>query len=62
MEAKTVDLDLIIDVNELKAMAYDQLVQNQQGERNLQAINTRIAQLSVPTKDPKTPPIGLKKP
>jgi hypothetical protein len=36
----------ITDMNMLKALAYDQIAAKEQSERNLQAINTRIAELS----------------
>jgi hypothetical protein len=40
------DITQITDVKELKSMAYDQLVIKEQADRNLQMINTRLAQLS----------------
>jgi RNA 3'-terminal phosphate cyclase len=41
----SMDISQISDVKELKAMAYDQLVAKELAERNLQAINQRLAQL-----------------
>ena len=41
------DLAEITDINELKAMAYDQIVVAQQAQQNLGAINERISQLTV---------------
>ncbi len=40
------DISTITDIKELKALAYDQLVIKETAERNLQAINQRIAQLA----------------
>lgn len=44
------DLSTIDDIKELKSLAYDQLVAKEVAERNLQAVNQRLAQLeeSVP--------------
>lgn len=39
------DLTKLTDIKELKAMAYDQLVNKQLAEQNLAAINQRIEQL-----------------
>lgn len=36
------DISHINDINQLKALAYDQIVANEQGVRNLQVINARI--------------------
>lgn len=40
------DLSKITDLKELKALAYDQIAAREVAERNLQAINQRISQLS----------------
>ena len=39
------DISNITDKNQLKAMAYDQLVLRDQAERNLAVINERLAML-----------------
>jgi hypothetical protein len=39
------DLSTVNDLTELKAMAYDQLVQKEQADVNLQAVNARINQV-----------------
>ena len=39
------DLNKITDINELKAMAYDQLVIQETASVNLQKINQRLAEL-----------------
>jgi len=39
------DLSKITDIDKLKSMAYDQLVQKQIAEQNLQAINQRIEEV-----------------
>lgn len=39
------DLSKVDDIKELKSLAYDQLVAKELAERNLQAINQRLAQL-----------------
>lgn len=39
------DLTKITDVDKLKSMAYDQLVQKQIAEQNLQAINQRLEEV-----------------
>lgn len=41
-----INLNEITDEKELKALAYDQMVALEQAQRNLQAINERLAQLS----------------
>lgn len=48
------DISSITDIKELKSMAYDQLVQKEITERNLAAINQRIAQLSDQQPEPAT--------
>lgn len=40
------DLTQITDLTQLKAVAYDQIGLKEQAERNLQAVNQRIAQVS----------------
>lgn len=40
------DLTKITDVQELKALAYDQLAVRQNAERNLTAIETRLQQVA----------------
>lgn len=40
------DLSKITDIKELKAMAYDQIVTQEQVSNNLRNINDRIAELS----------------
>lgn len=40
------DISTITDINTLKAMAYDQIAAKEQAERNLNAINQRIAALT----------------
>lgn len=42
LEEKQMDISHINDINELKALAYDQIAANEQGVRNLQVINARI--------------------
>lgn len=39
------DISTISDMNELKAMAYDQIVVLEQAQANLKAINERIGQV-----------------
>ena len=39
------DLSKITDIDKLKSMAYDQLVQKQIAEQNLQAINQRLEEV-----------------
>ena len=39
------DLSTVTDMNQLKAMAYDQIALKEQAERNLNIINARIEQL-----------------
>lgn len=46
MQNGQINLDEFSNILELKGMAYDQIAANEQGQRNLQAINGRIAQLS----------------
>lgn len=41
-----VNLNEITDLKELKAMAYDQMTNKELAERNLAAINARIAQVA----------------
>jgi hypothetical protein len=41
-------------MNELKAMAYDQLALKEQAERNLQLLNQRIAEISQAAEPAKT--------
>lgn len=48
------DLSMATDINELKAMAYDQIALKEQAERNLTAINNRIAELAA---RPQQPPV-----
>jgi len=45
----------ITDLQQLKALAYDQLVLQEQVQRNLALISARIAELERP---PSTPPPG----
>ena len=45
IETTRVELPLITDVRELKALAYDQLVVIEQAQANLKAINQRILQV-----------------
>jgi hypothetical protein len=39
------DISTITDVNQLKAMAYDQIASKEQAQRNLDAINQRIGEV-----------------
>ena len=56
------DLTKITDVDKLKSMAYDQLVQKQIAEQNLQAINQRLEEVvAVLNKQDKDKEIGSKK-
>jgi hypothetical protein len=41
----SMDLSIIMDIKELKSLAYDQLVAKELAERNLQAINSRMEQI-----------------
>lgn len=43
------DLASITDIKELKALAYDQLLLQQQAENNLRLINQRLEQLTAET-------------
>lgn len=49
------DVLSITDIDKLKVMAYDQLVLLQQVQRNLEIINTRIAELQQALKLAGTP-------
>ncbi len=49
------DLQTITDINQLKAMAYDQIASKEQAERNLNNINQRITQV-MSTPLPKAAP------
>jgi len=40
------DLSKLININELKAMAYDQIAAKEQAEHNLRLINQRIVELT----------------
>ena len=40
------DLDKVTDIKALKALAYDILAERENIDRNLQAVNARIAQLA----------------
>lgn len=55
MESKTILLEQITTINELKAMAYDQIAVKEQADNNLKNINERIAQLVSGTAAPKVP-------
>lgn len=41
------DINQIKDVNQLKAMAYDQIIAQQQATQNLQIIEQRIQQVKI---------------
>lgn len=45
MTSSQVNLNEITDPNQLKALAYDQIAAREQAERNLQAIQQRLADL-----------------
>lgn len=47
------DISKITDINELKAMAYDQIVMLEQAQANLKAINERIEQVTNLPKEKK---------
>jgi hypothetical protein len=53
------DISAITDLNELKALAYDQLVLKEQAEHNLQLLNQRIAEINKAAQ--ATPPPQNKK-
>lgn len=53
------DITSITDLQQLKAMAYDQLVTKETAEHNLQLITQRIAQLT--TEQPGEPAPKAKK-
>lgn len=40
------DLEKVTDIKALKALAYDILAERENADRNLQAVNARIAQLA----------------
>lgn len=46
MEQQTLDVTKIDDLNELKALAYDQLALKERTEDNLKFINARIRELT----------------
>lgn len=46
MTNETTDISQIADATQLKAMAYDQIALKEQVERNLAALNQRIAQVA----------------
>lgn len=55
------DLSLIDDAKELKSMAYDQIANKEEAERNLAKINQRLIEVMAPKPDeaePK-PPSGV---
>lgn len=43
------DISQIINLSELKAMAYDQIAAKEQAEHNLRVINQRIVELTTQT-------------
>ena len=45
------DLSKITDISQLKALAYDMLVNKETAETNLRAINQRILELQTPIEE-----------
>lgn len=41
----TIDLQTVVDVKELKSLAYDQIAAKEQAENNLRAIHDRMTQV-----------------
>ncbi len=54
------DLSTVTNIKELKSMAYDQLVLQQQAQQNLNAINQRIAEVEADKSGSKTKPAQTK--
>jgi hypothetical protein len=48
------DLSQVTDINQLKAMAYDQIATKEQAENNLRMINQRIMEVSQQASDAET--------
>lgn len=45
------DLSKLINITELKSMAYDQIAAKEQAEHNLRLINQRIVELTTPPEE-----------